>query len=306
MQFIAQQIDGFSSSNIPEEYLEWVEGTTYILEETTLSNASVVRYGNYYYRSLTNNNIGFNPEEYLNIKWILLKVSNTHAMLDLQSQTVTTVADTSFYVEFGRPSLADTIGIGYLNCNKITIQHFDVSGDSIPETTQIIEYSPNDDVIDYWSYIYAEYSYIKDRTQLIRISPAGVKIRMTFENSTPLISVGYLVVGEAIDMGSSLYGVKFGYNSYAKKEFDENGRFRITKRAVQNLLDFETDVPNIRTMDVRNKVAEIYNDVVMFVIDESPDSIYQNIVTLGVIQNVDLVISYPTFSTMTWAIIEVI
>ena len=306
MQFVSQQITNFISSDIPEEFPEWSATTTYILEETTLSSASVVRFGNYYYRSLTNNNLGFDPVEYLNIKWILLKVSNTHAMLDLQSQTVTTVLDTSFYVEFVRPSLADTIGIGYLNCNKITIQHFDTSGDIIPEVTQIIEYSPNDDVTDYWSYMYAEYSYVKDRTQLIKIAPAGVKVRMTFENASPLISVGYLVVGEAIDMGISLYGVKFGYTSYAKKEFDESGRLRITKRAVQNLLDFETDVSNTRTMYVRNKVAEIYNEVVMFVVDESPDSIYKNIVTLGIIQNVDVVISYPVYSTVTWSIIEAI
>lgn len=304
MQFVFPQVTSFTASDIPEEYADWNASTTYVLEETALTNASVVKFGNYYYRSLTNNNRGFNPVEYLNIKWMVLKVSNTHAMLDIQSQTKTTVNAASFYVEFNRPLLADTIGFGYLNCSKITVQHFDVLGNEIPEVTQIVEYSANEDVNDYWSYMYTDYTYIRDRAELIRISPAGVKIRITFENSTEVISVGYLVVGEAISMGTSQYGVKFGYTSYAKKETDEYGRLKITKRAVQSLLDFETDVPNTYTPYVRNKVAEIYNDIVMFIIDESPSSLYQNIITLGTIQSADLVIAYPTFSTMSWSIME--
>lgn len=306
MEYVAQQITEFIASDIPEEYAEWLPTSTYILEEAALTNASVVKYGNYYYRSLTNNNIGFNPEEYLNIKWMILKVSNTHAMLDLQSQTVTTVLEPSFYVEFDRPLLADTIGLGYVNCSKITVEHYDAIGDLIPEVTQIIEYSANEFVTDYWSYIYSDYSYVRDRAQLIKMSPAGVKIRLTFENTTSVISVGYLVVGEAVNMGTSQYGVKFGYNSYAKKEFDEYGRLRITKRAVQNILDFETDVPNSYTMFVRNKTSEIYNEIVMFIVDENTSSLYQNIITLGTVQSADLVISYPTFSTMSWSIIEAI
>lgn len=306
MEYVAQQITEFTASDIPEEYTEWNSSTTYILEESILTNASVVKYGNYYYRSLTNNNLGFNPEEYLNIKWMILKVSNTHAMLDLQSQTVTTVLASSFYVEFNRPLLADTIGLGYVNCSKITVEHYDTMGDLIPEVTQIIEYSANEFVTDYWSYIYSDYSYVRDRAQLIKMSPAGVKIRLTFENTTSIISVGYLVVGEAVNMGTSQYGVKFGYNSYAKKEFDEYGRLRITKRAVQNILDFETDVPNSYTMFVRNKTSEIYNEIVMFIVDENTSSLYQNIITLGTVQSADLVISYPTFSTMSWSIIEAI
>lgn len=304
MQFVFPQVTSFTASDIPEEYADWNASTTYVLEETALTNASVVKFGNYYYRSLTNNNQGFNPVEYLNIKWMVLKVSNTHAMLDIQSQTKTTVNAASFYVEFTRPLLADTIGFGYLNCSKITVQHFDVLGNEIPEVTQIINYSANEDVNDYWSYMYTDYTYIRDRAELIRISPAGVKIRITFENTTEVISVGYLVVGEAISMGTSQYGVKFGYTSYAKKETDEYGRLKITKRAVQSLLDFETDVPNTYTTYVRNKVAEIYNDIVMFIIDESPSSLYQNIITLGTIQSADLVIAYPTFSTMSWSIME--
>lgn len=304
MQFVFPQVTSFTASDIPEEYADWNASTTYVLEETALTNASVVKFGNYYYRSLTNNNQGFNPVEYLNIKWMVLKVSNTHAMLDIQSQTKTTVNAASFYVEFNRPLLADTIGFGYLNCSKIIVQHFDVLGNEIPEVTQIVEYSANEDVTDYWSYMYTDYTYIRDRAELIRISTAGVKIRITFENTTEVISVGYLVVGEAISMGTSQYGVKFGYTSYAKKETDEYGRLKITKRAVQSLLDFETDVPNTYTPYVRNKVAEIYNDIVMFIIDESPSSLYQNIITLGTIQSADLVIAYPTFSTMSWSIME--
>ncbi len=306
MQYVAQQLTGFTATNIVEEYADYDPLEPYILETTTLSNASVVRYGNYYYRSLTNNNIGFNPELYLNIKWIILKPSNVYSMLDLQGQTRTVVNASSFYVEFDTPTLADTIGFGYLDCSKLTIEQFDGLGNIIPELTQIIENSANENVSDYYTYIYSTYTYNKNRAELIKISPAGSKIRITFEHITNVISIGYLVVGEAINMGTSQYGVKFGYNSYAKKDFDEYGRLKIQKRAVQNVLDFETDVNAENVVYVKNKTAEIYNDVVMFVVDESSDSVYENMITLGVIQNADLVIAYPTFSTMSWSIVEAI
>jgi hypothetical protein len=306
MQFVSQQLTGFTATDIVEEYAEYDPDETYILETTTLSNASVVRYGNYYYRSLTNNNTGFNPEEYLNIKWILLKPSNVWSMLDLQGQTKTIVNATSFYVEFEIPTLADTIGFGYLDCSKLTIQQFDGLGNVIPELTQVIENSANEDVNDYYSYIYSAYTYNKNRAELIKISPAGTKVRITFEHTSNVISIGYLVVGEAISMGTSQYGVKFGYNSYAKKDFDEYGRLKIQKRAVQNVLDFETDVKAENVVYVKGKTSEIYNDVVMFIVDESENSQYENMITLGVIQNADLVIAYPTFSTMSWYIVEAI
>ena len=306
MEFVSQQIQGFTDSDIPDEYLEWDPLVTYIKEPYTLSNASVVKYGNYYYRSITNNNSGYNPEEYLHIEWMILKVSNMHAMLDLQSQTSTVVLANSFYVEFTKNSLMDTIGLGYINCSKITVQHYDELGDVIPEVTQVINYSVDDFITDYWSYMYADYSYVGNTSQLIKTPPVGVKVRITFEHSLPKISVGYLIAGEAVNMGTSQYGVKFGYNSYAKREIDDYGRLRITKRAVQNITDFETDIPNSYTMYVRNRTAEIYDDVVLFIVDESPTSLYQNILTLGVIQNADLVVSYPTFSVMSWSIIETI
>ena len=306
MQFVSQQLTGFTATDIVEEYNEYDPEETYILETTTLSSASVVRYGNYYYRSLTNNNTGFNPEEYLNIKWIVLKPSNVWSMLDLQGQTKTVVNAPSFYVEFEIPTLADTIGFGYLDCSKLTIEQFDSAGNIIPELTQIIENSANEDVTDYYSYIYSTYTYNKNRAELVKISPAGTKIRITFEHITNIISIGYLVVGEAISMGTSQYGVKFGYNSYAKKDFDEYGRLKIQKRAVQNVLDFETDVKAENVVYVKGKTSEIYNDVVMFIVDESVNSQYENMITLGVIQNADLVIAYPTFSTMSWSIVEAI
>ena len=44
---------------------------------------AIVRYGNYYYRTLINGNTEYNPEEYLGTKWVRYGVSNKFAMLDL-------------------------------------------------------------------------------------------------------------------------------------------------------------------------------------------------------------------------------
>ena len=58
MQYVKQQLTEFVSSNLTDIYNDWNPDTAYTVEmdNNALTNASMVRFGAYYYRSATENN----------------------------------------------------------------------------------------------------------------------------------------------------------------------------------------------------------------------------------------------------------
>ena len=86
MQYVKQELTEFTSTNLTDIYPDWSPTTAYVVEpDNALTSASVVRYGSYYYRSVTSANLGFNPNTYSDIKWVKHAVSNKYAMLDMSS-----------------------------------------------------------------------------------------------------------------------------------------------------------------------------------------------------------------------------
>jgi len=305
MKYLKQQITDFTSSTLTDTYSDWDSATTYVLEEdTSLTDASVVKYGTYYYRSLTNDNTKFNPVEYENIKWVKWGVSNKYAMIDLESLTKSE-SNSDIVVEFARGT-ADTIAFGYFKTSEIIIEHLDVGGVVIPANTQHILYGVSDEVYDYYDYIYSPYTSLVDRALKVNIAPVGVTIRVTLKvNVTDSVAnIGYLVAGEALSMGETLFGAKFSFNSYALKETDAFGTLSITKRNVQELVDFETNIESINLSRLKREIKGIYNDIVVFILDESEASNYENLLTLGTIENSEVLLQNPVNSTISWSILE--
>ena len=222
MQYLKQEITGYTSTNLTDAYNDWSPTTTYVLEtnDLALTNASVVRYGTYYYRSLTNNNLNFNPIEYENVKWIKISVSNKWAMLDSGSNSKSVINGGNLTVTFLQNKMR-TLGIGNYEAETITIQVLDSNG-----TTILWDYttdsSVNDSVDDYYSYIYTDYNYEVDRAKKIDIPIDGTYIKITFNKQVDAsrTACGFLIGGVAVDMGKTLMGVRFNFNSFAERNYN--------------------------------------------------------------------------------------
>ena len=307
MQYVKQEIVNFLSTNLTDTYNDWVSTTTYTVEaDTALTNASVVRYGAYYWRSLVTNNIGFNPKEYENTKWMKWAVSNKYAMLDLAAQTESTYAG-DLTCTFAIAKGTDTIGIGYYDADTILVEVLDDLNAvlwSYETPTTIYE-----GVDSWWTWTYPLYEYESNRATMIKIpSSVGTKCRVTFNKSVEaaVTSCGFLIAGSAVDMGVTLSDVKFKFTSYAVKEIDSFGTLTITKRAIQDIVDFNTIIDNGVFSSNNRKIKEIYNDIVMFVVDESVDSRYENLITLGVIQDAFPVLTEYNRTIVSYSIMEAI
>jgi len=404
MRYLKQGITDLLYSSVAEVWAPYDSETTYQTEEGTLTDTSVVRVGNYYYRTLIDDNLDNDPEDTLGVKWIRWQVSNKHAMIDLRSTTVTVSEDEELVVEASL-DLDDMLALGYYTASTVTVDNLDdtagiISGFTIadsadldstviagvaylgdPTTERIItEDEPktftaskdtyvdisttglvytettlgagdpgvagtdkriakvvtdgteitsvddqralvdnvvytqsdtqsfNEFVEDYYTYIYEEYSLEFNRARVFDIPKIGSRLRITFsvDVNIPDSSCGFMVLGESQDMGDTLYGVDFSFASYSVKETDDFGLISITKRGIQDLVDFETIIPSTTVARKKREIKTIYDDIVAFILDPEEDSVYENLITLGTIENVSTVLANPVQTTIAWSIQEVI
>lgn len=308
MQFVRQEILSFSYSNITELYNAWSPLTTYTLEldENNLTNASMVYYSGFYWRSLNTTNLNHNPVETENVYWYKHSISNRQAMLDLSSQSKSIKNGGDLTVVFPQGDI-NTLGIGNYTAASVTIE---VLGSDM--STVLFSFNTqnhtNDEVIDYWTYMYSDYNTEADIATKLSITVQGSYIRVIFHQGAGFsyTSCGFLVGGYPVFMGNTLWGVKFAYNSFATKEFDSLGALTIVKGATQDLVDCECDIETSYVNTIRRSIKNVYNDIVMFILDEREDSQYENLLTLGVIQDASVIMSYPSLSTISYSIMEAI
>lgn len=307
MEAIKQEITGFVYSNIDELWDEWSPTTTYILEdEESLTNASMVLYNGYYYRSLTNNNLNKNPETYNKVYWIKTSISNRNAMIDISAKSKSIKEDDDLIVIFEQNSIA-ALGIGYYDAGSVLIEI--LASDMITVIDSFnTEDMTNSEVTDYWSYIYSEYGVSSDRAIYVKLPSLGDYIRVTFTQGGGISNpaCGFLFGGLPIFMGNTVYGVSFNFNSYAIKETDDIGTLTIKKGAVQDLVDFECDIESRYMPQLRRDIKKFYNEIVMFVLDERDTSEYENLITLGVIQSANPVLENVVLSTVSYSVMEAI
>ena len=305
MQYIKQELTEFTSTNLTDSYPDWSPTTTYIVEpDNALTSASVVRFGAYYYRSVTSTNLNFNPETYSNIKWVKHSVSNKYAMLDMSSNSKSVVVGGDLTVTFLQ-NQSSILGIGNYEADYITIEILAPDGVTILWTYDTPS-NINANVYDYYDYIYEPYNLDQDFTTKVNLPLQGRYVRMTFHKLliTNRAACGYLIVGNPVYIGMSLMGVKFGYNSLTTKEISSFGNLDIKKSFIQDIVDFETVIASTYLPRMRRELKKIYDEIVLFVIDERDVSEYENLMTLGVIQDASVVLENNVESVISFSLVE--
>ena len=305
MYYIKQELTEFTSTNLTDTYSDWSPTITYIVEpDNALTSASVVRYGSYYYRSVTSTNLNFNPETYSNIKWVKHAVSNKYAMLDMSSNSKSVVVGGDLTVTFLQ-NQSSILGIGNYEADYITIEILAPDGSTILWTYDTPS-NINANVYDYYDYIYEPYNLDQDFTTKVNLPLQGRYIRMTFHKLliTNRSACGYLIVGNPVYIGMSLMGVKFGYNSLTTKEISSFGNLDIKKSFIQDIVDFETVIASTYLPRMRRELKKIYDEIVLFVIDERDVSEYENLMTLGVIQDASVVLENNVESVISFSLVE--
>lgn len=307
MKFLRQQILEFTSINIPATYPDWDETESYIREtdENNLTLNSVALMDNFYYRSVSEPNLGNNPLETLGIHWTKHKVSNRYAMIDLRSQTSTVSVGNSIVVEFIRGDI-DTLGLGNFGASKVIVEYIDELDVVESQYTQEYIFGENEGVENFVDLVDTPYSDRVDRGVYMQIYNTGYKIRVTFEvvASTNKTTVGYMIGGKAYDMGETLSDVNFSFQSFSIDEDDVFGTTTTVKRNARDLTSFETLVKQEKQNRMKKEAKKVYGEIVLFIVDPSENSLHENMLTLGKIENASTSTSVFVKERMSWEIKE--
>ena len=294
MRFVKQAITSYTSATVTPEHADWSPLTTYNIGDNVL-------YGNYIWKNSYTSNLNNIPSDE-SPYWVKFGTSNYYSLIDTQSKTKTTVVGDDLIVKFPA-NYIDTIALGYFTAQTVRIENLDASDNVL--LTQEYYQSINEDVFDYYDYIYAPYSDSTDKAKYFNIIKAGTQIRVSFlKGSYAGVSVGFLVGGTAINMGKTVEGVKLGWNSFSLRTTDDFGIMSITKRADQDLIDFETAINTANLMSFRRKAKQYKDEIVAFIVDDTESSVFENIVTLGVMQEMQPIATNNDKTILTWSVLE--
>lgn len=294
MRFVKQAITSYTSATVTPEYSDWSSTTTYNIGDNVL-------YGNYIWKNSYTSNLNNIPSDE-SPYWVKFGTSNYYSLIDPQSKTKTTVIGNDLIVKFPA-NYIDTIALGYFTAQTVRIENLDASDNVL--LTQEYYQSINEDVFDYYDYIYSPYSDSTDKAKYFNIIKAGTQIRVSFlKGIYSGVSVGFLVGGTAINMGKTVEGVKLGWQSFSLRTTDDFGIMSITKRADQDLIDFETAIDTVNLMSLRRKAKQYKDEIVAFIVDDTESSVFENIVTLGVMQEMQPVATNNDKTILTWSVLE--
>jgi hypothetical protein len=293
MRFVKQAITSYTSPNIAPEFPNWNKTTTYAV-------GAKVLWGSYIWINSNTTNLNNEPSFESEV-WSKYDTSNYYSLIDTQSQTFTTVND-DLIVTFPLGYI-NTLAIGYYTAQTLKIENLDSLGNVL--RTQEVVQSVNEEVFDYYDYIYEPYSLSTDKAKYFNIVKAGTQIRVSFLKGIYAgVSCGFLVGGTAVNMGRTVEGVKLGWNSFSLRNTDDFGIMTITKRADQDLIDFETSINTVNLMSFRRKAKQYKDEIVAFIVDDNESSVFENIVTLGVMQMMEPVATNSDETILTWSILE--
>ena len=284
------------TTDLTNLYADYNANTAYI-------SGDKVTYGGFYWQMIPSTSIGMTPSNN-SLYWEKIGVSNRDSIIDLRSTTKSEKTG-SFYIEFPIDYTYTYLAIGYYATSNLKVEALDGYGNVVKvyiDETQSI----NESVFDYYDYIYGNYSLNTNRTRFIPLTHIGKKIKVTFTGDVniPTPNCGFIQAGDGINLGTTLSKVNFKLNSYSVKKTDNFGVMTIDKRAVQNVMDFETIIDRSEFMQKRNNVKDLYDEFCCFILNES--DIKSEMIGVGVIENVTQLYDENSKSTIGYSIVEAI
>jgi len=306
MLILEQKIKKFIRTNLQQPYAEWDKDTEYVWNTTIV-------YKNHIYRNIVKQNKGVQPD--LNTgKWLLFGVDNAFAMLDLHSHTDTVMDKGLKRIEVTFSSAGyDYIGFGNVKGSLIEIQEYSSTNMRL-KTTQHKIGNERTCATTWHDYYYCG---IPDKLDLGKgkavdflyghILPRTASIKVIIhQNSDNIASCGSMVSGKAKDIGNTQFGVDIRLVDYSVKTTDKYGITTIEKHDSQEVFTCEITFPAKTTQLVKREVKQNLGKVVMIIAEPERDSNYDNLITLGYIEDFQIYINNGVESRASMRVLEVL
>lgn len=272
------------SSNAVEPYATWNVATSY-------SKDAIVDYGTHFYISLTNTNVGNNPET-STTNWALVGPDNTHAMFDGQISTETT--STSPLIVTIAPGIVNSIALLGLTGQSVSVVMRD-GGASPPVYSKTISLEGSI-ILDWYMYFFEPFEQLSEvvLTDLPPYSNGQITMTLTSGGS---VAIGEMLVGTVYALGEMAleHGATIGIIDYSKKDTDPNtGLTTFVQRAFSKRMSGQFLIENGSISGVQKVLSSIRAVPSVFIGSEDTD--YSALIVYGFYRDFSIDIAYPTHS----------
>lgn len=314
MVVLTQQFNDYRSINVGEQHPDYVD------PESTEAYDIVV-YEKYLWKAVIDNPL--DPPSEFSVNWVKWGVSNKYAALDEKGATET-ICDAS--TSTGGSPYDLVMELSWDALDTLVISNAVASGIKI----EISEYSDPDFLSPIWTYeieadtrtcVTGWFAYfntdrrcgvksIDDTINLAVKPPLMIGImRITFFQSSiwSLSSVGIVFAGFSFYLGCTIFPIGVGLEDYSKHESDEYGTVVLVKRLSRRERTLRTWIRQIDILRIEDYIKQnILGNSVLFIGDESEDSIFYNLISLGYLEGFDTGITQEEFQTLEFDIKEMI
>jgi len=305
MIVVQQEILQYESINIVTTHPSYNGATSY-------NFGDIIFYQHYYYRSVTDNNTGNIPSEKSN-SWLRWAISNRYAQIDLRattetrwdSTTATNPADNALITEFKNDGY-NVLSFGKVQGDTVTIEILDTFGAVRYTSTNIVYDRPNSN--NWYGYYFDPFhgGVKQDFHNSIPIYQDGtIRVTVTLTD-TGFASVGYMVGGQSIYVGDSLYGLSVGFDDNSIIDVDDWGITTLIKRIASESMDIDVTFPAMQIQQMKRNTRDIFGTIVLFVGDENPTSEYEHLMILGYVESYTTVLANSVQIQGSYSIKEII
>lgn len=292
MRVCKNDITSYLAINVPIAETSWSSGAVY-------NYGDEVRDGNfmYAYSGIKGTNTVESPSNNL-LAWVEVRPINQYAMLDGKSSSQTTITS---------PLIFDVTMRNYNTCSLMNTEASDVLFEVIVIATDEVIYSEsfttNDtsNVFDFYSYCFADFvlsNYVYNPN--LPLQGSDTKLRVTVTSySGGTVKVGRCVIGKSFYIGEVEWGASLGLESYSINTTDEFGNEYSEQRGAVELNNYNIKCGTSALPALRRKAIEYDATPILFIADESVDTLLENLITFGKWQNFSLIASNPTYSNIS-------
>lgn len=272
-----------NSTNAPETVALYNGGTTYAVGDQARSDVT-----HRIYQSLQNSNTGHAVTD--TAWWVDAGPTNGYAMLDTVNGTVTT-GDPTIEMEVEPAGRVDTIALLNLSAATVTITITDATDGVVHDET----YDLSTDVgIGTWWQWYNE-PIVRATDLTLTGLPAYIAptIAITIDNGVDDATCGTLVIGQARNLGATLYGGGPGQIDYSRIERDEFGELvGLLQRGFARTGSYRVMVARGLVDEFVRQMALYRATPVLYIMSDQ----YGSTTVFGIVRNFDVDIAYPDYS----------
>jgi len=312
MTLVAQEITEFLSTNLKNPYPEWTKSTMY-------KALNKVRYHNYVYMSVTNDNRGVAPD--LNSgKWLLMEVDNAYASIDLHSHTgtignkdtITNPASKEITYEFSGSGVTTLVLGGvkadeviveqYRGANLLHTKNYPVAG--VRKVNSWYKYYFDPLPTSGTGNIFVDTRDIVIRNILPNTDTIKVVVKFTSDGEAV---VNAMVAGKGQYLGDTQYGVNVNVVDYSEKIIDpKTGITELVEHDSVELMSIPLKINAIDTMPSKREIKKALGKVNMFIVDDAEKSYYESLIIMAYPEKFSIMITNQVIADAQLKLREVI